>query len=410
MGNIEDQYLTDIYRHLEGKGFPQFSELIEKKRVELGITDYQMSKILGITKNTFYRTLKRISEGDIESLDYFTIVKISQLFNIDVAELTKIYVGSLKSEHIGEIEKARKAYYILNNFDLKGLKDQGFIESVSDFDSIENRIVSFFHLNTIFDYSHEVGHVLFSKHQKSDDKMREFWVRSSIFQFEKLENPNEYDRDTLLTLVQSIRPYTRYEEKGLVTVIKALYKAGVTVIVQPSVLKAKVRGATFVVNGKPCIAITDFNDNYATLWFALMHELFHVLFDFNHLKAFKYHLTEDGADDNLLMKEADADRFAREMLFPQEYMNYIKHLINAPMAVSQYAQDKRVHPSIIYSFFCYQKKQEEGKNLYGVFQKYFGKTEKAVKAVKSNPFDKESIFQEIENIKQRLLASVDNNN
>lgn len=409
MGNKEDKRLADIYKQLECRSLPQFSELVESKTAELGITDYQMSKILGITKNTFYRTLKRISEGDIQSLDYFTIVKISQLFNIDVTELTNIYVGSLSAEHIGEIERARKAYYILNTFDLKGLKDQGFIESTTDLDSVERRIVSFFHLNTIFDYSYEVGQVMFSKLQKSNDKMRDFWVRSSIFQFEKINNPNEYDRESLMTLVQNIRPYTRYEEKGLITVIKALYNAGVTVIVQPSVVKAKVRGATFVVNGKPCIAITDFNDNYATLWFALMHEIFHVLFDFNHLRSLKYHVTEDGADDNLLMKEADADWFAREILFPQEYMNYIKHLINAPLAVSQYAHDKRVHPSIIYSFFCFQKKQNEGKNLYGVFQKYFGKADIAIKMVKSNPFDKESIFQEIENIKQHLLASVENN-
>lgn len=408
MGNTDNKYLADIYKLLEGDVLPQFSELIESKTTELGITDYQMSKILGITKNTFYRILKRISDGDIESLDYFTIVKISQLFNIDVSELTRIYVGSLKPEHIGEIEKARKAYYILNTFDLKGLKEQGFIDTISDFDSIERRITSFFHLDTIFDYSYEVGQVLFSKHQQSDDKMREFWLRSSIFQFEKIENPNEYDRDTLLSLVQNIRPYTRYEEMGLITVVKALHKAGVTVIVQPSVQKAKVRGATFVVNGKPCIAITDFNDNYATLWFALMHELFHVLFDFNHLKSLKYHLTEDGAGDNFLMKEADADWFAREMLFPQEYMSYIKHLINAPLAVAKYAEEKKVHPAIIYSFFCYQQNKENGKNLYGVFQKHFGKTEKAVKAIKSNPFDKESIFQEIELIKQRLTSTSEN--
>ena len=401
--NMQTSPIPDIYDLIQGKEHPLFAELVEQKKAELGITDHQMSKILGMTKSGFYRLLKRISEGDVDSMDYFLIVKISQLFNIDITELTKIYVGSLKPEHIGEIEQARKAYYIINTFDLKGLKDQNFISSISDFNAIENRITTFFCLKSIFDYSHEVGHVLFSKHQSSNEKMREFWVRSALFQFEKIGNPNEYNRDVLQTLVQNIRPYTRYEEKGLLTVIRALYGAGVTVIVQPSPIRAKVRGATFVVQGKPCIAITDFNDNYATLWFALMHELCHVLYDLKQLKTLRYHLTEDNVQDLDLLREDDADWFAREMLFPQEFMNYIKHLINSPAVVAKYAEEKRVHPGIIYSFFCYQKSREN-KNLYGLFQQHFGKTDKALKAIKSNPFDKDTIYQEIETIKQRLTT------
>lgn len=393
--------IPDIYELIEGKEYPRFSELVEQKKDELGITDYQMSKLLGMTKSAFYRMIKKISEGDVNSLDYFVIVKISQLFNVDISELTKVYIGSLKPEHIGEIEKSRKAFYIIKTFDLKGLRDQGFISSISDFDLFEKRVTSFFNLNSIFDYSHDVGNIMFSKHNNSNDKMRNFWVRSALFQFEKIKNPNEYDRNTLITLVQNIRPYTRYEEKGLLTVIKALYNVGVTVIVQPSPPKAKVRGASFVVKNKPCISITDFNDNYATLWFALMHEICHILYDFNQLKSLRYHITEDNSEELDLFREEDADWFAREMLFPQEYMNYIKHLINSPEIVAKYAEEKRVHPGIIYSFFCYQKLREK-KNLYGLFQKYFGKTDETLKLIKSNPWDKESIYQEIETIKQRL--------
>ena len=43
--------------------------------------------------------------------------------------------------------------------------------------------------------------------------------------------------------------------------------------------KTQIKGATFVINNKPCIVITDFNKNYGTIWFSLIHELHHVLFD-----------------------------------------------------------------------------------------------------------------------------------
>ncbi|WAC11434.1 ImmA/IrrE family metallo-endopeptidase [Dyadobacter pollutisoli] len=396
--------ISDLFEQVGSGPSVSFSEMVEQKKLELGITDFQMSKILGIPKNTFYRMTKRISEGDVESLDYFSIIKISQLFNLDVQDLTKTYVGSLNSEHIGQIEDARKANYILRTFDVKGLKDLNFISSTTDFQHIENRIKSFFHLDSIFDYSHEVGRVLFSKLHNSNDKMRELWVRSAFFQFEKIENTNEFNREVLLSLVKNIRPYTRYEEKGFLTVIRALFGVGITVIVQPSPPKAKVRGGTFVVNGRPCIAITDYNNNYATLWFALMHELFHVLNDLDQLKVLKYALTEDGAADLFLLQEEDADWFAREMLFPREFMNYIKHLINSPTSVAKYAEEKRVHPAIIYSFFCYEANKEMGKNLYGLYQQYFGKTDTALRSLKTNPFGKESIFEEISLIKKRLTV------
>lgn len=47
--------------------------------------------------------------------------------------------------------------------------------------------------------------------------MREIWAREAIFQFQKMDNPNEYYKAKLLSIIPKIRPYTRYEEKGLLT-------------------------------------------------------------------------------------------------------------------------------------------------------------------------------------------------
>ena len=100
------------------------------------------------------------------------------------------------------------------------------------------------------------------------DKMREFWITSAVEQFRGINNPNEYSKNKLMALIPKIRPYTEFEEKGFITVIQALFKAGVTVIVQPYLTKTSVRGGSFVIDDKPCIIITDLGKNYATLWFA----------------------------------------------------------------------------------------------------------------------------------------------
>lgn len=395
--------INDIYKFLEHSETQSLFDLISKKREEMSLSNLQMSKILDIDKSTFDRLLKKIEDGDSSSIDFFTILKICNLFGIDIQEISEIYASSLKPESIGELEQARKANYIINQFDLKGLKDAGFIESITDFRQIEKRIVDFFRLDSIFQFNSEIGMALFSRTKaNSQDKMREFWVRSAFYQFEKINNSNDYDRETLLAIVPKIRPYTRFEEKGFLTVLQALYNAGVTVIVQSYLSKTQVRGATLAAKNKPCIVITDFNKSYATLWFALLHELYHVLYDFEELKTWKYHLT--GENDIYLLREDDADYFAREMLLPKEKLDFVKHLINSPALVAEYAEKNKVHPSIIYSFYCYEEKKQNGKDFYGLYQKYFGKPDKTLQVVKTHPWDKESIYQEIEIVKKRLVT------
>lgn len=395
--------LNDIYKILERDEGESLFDVISKKRDQMGLSNLQMSKILGIDKSTFDRLLKKIEDGDNSNIDFFSILKICNLFGIDIKQISEIYASSLSSSSIGELEQARKANYIINQFDLKGLKDVGFINSISDFREIERRIISFFKLESIFQFNIEIGAVLFSRTKAtSHDKMREFWVRSAFYQFEKINNPNDYDRDILLSIIPKVRLYTRFEEKGFLTVLQALYNAGVTVIVQSYLSKTQVRGGTFSINQKPCIVITDFNKNYATIWFALLHELYHVLYDFEELKTWKYHLT--GESDIYLLREDDADYFACEMLLPKEKLNFIKHVINSPILVAEYAEKNKIHPSIIYSFYCYEEKKNNGKDYYGLYQKFFGKPDKLLFTIKTHPWDKENIYHEIQNIKQKFTT------
>ena len=398
-----DSNINDIYKFLEHSETQSLFDLISKKREEMSLSNLQMSKILDIDKSTFDRLLKKIEDGDSSSIDFFTILKICNLFGIEIQEISEIYASSLKPESIGELEQARKANYIINQFDLKGLKDAGFIESITDFKKLEKRIVDFFRLDSIFQFNSEIGMALFSRTKaNSHDKMREFWVRSAFYQFEKINNSNDYNRDALLAIIPKIRPYTRFEEKGFLTVLQALYNIGVTVIVQSYLSKTQVRGATLVAKNKPCIVITDLNKSYATLWFALLHELYHVLYDFEELKIWKYYLT--GENDIYLLREDDADYFAREMLLPKEKLDFVKHIINSPALVAEYAENNKVHPSIIYSFYCYEEKKQNGKDVYGLYQKYFGKPDKIFQVVRTYPWKKESIYQEIETVKKSLIT------
>ena len=400
-----DDAMQEIYKLLQSSDSKNLAQLVSEKKEQMGISELQMSKILGIDKSTFSRLIKKLQEGNIDNIDFYSILKICQLMGISVEEMSQIYVASLNSENIKELERARKAHYIIQNFDIKGLKDADFIENITDFDKIEQRIVSFFRLDSIFQYNSEIGAVAFSRTKNiSHDKMREFWVRSAIFQFEKLDNPNDYKREELLSLIPNIGPYTRFEEKGFWTVIQALYNIGITVIVQSYLSKTQVRGGTFSIKNKPCIVITDYNKRYYSVWQALMHELYHVLYDFEQLKSLKYHLTGEAQSDLYLFKEDYADYFGWEMLFQEEKLDFIKHMMKSDSYVYDYAEKNKIHPSIIYGFYCFQEKTKNNKDFYGLYQHHFGKTDKAFSLVKSSPWSKETndIFEGIEKIKKVL--------
>ena len=380
----KDRQLQEIYSLLGINDQKNIKQLIEEKKEELKITsDRQLSKVLGINKDTYLR----IVNGESKKVDLISIIKISSFLELELEETIQVYVSTLKAESITEIERTRKANFILKNFDIELLNKIGFIRTKTDFEAIEERILSFFKIKHLFDYEDAVAYPLFSKMKRSsEERMNILWIKAAYLQFEELNNPNEYNSQELKKAVTKIRPYTRLEEKGLATVIKALYMLGVTVVIQKYVSKTSVKGASFVVDGKPCIILTDIYGRYDLLWFTLLHELCHIIFDFEELETQSYHLS--GAAELLDLNEERANRFAREILFPSERMNFIAPNIHNPFLVSQYAEQNNIHTSIIYGFYLYDHPEERNK-LYKKFNRYLIKSDRAVEMLRINIWDSE---------------------
>ena len=283
----EQSLLDEFYKMLtpvdvwEGKA-DSIKTIFEARLAQHGITQNQAEKLLNMQK----RSLEGILDGSAKRVDVVNLLKLGQFLGLKTDHLFKLFLSDLPADMIGEIEDAKKKAYILSNFDIKNLAKANFLESKTDFDEIEKRVVKFFGLNSIFDYSVAQTIPAFSKTRKSESTlMREFWVRSAYTHFESLKSPAVYDRKKLVELISKIRPYTMNVASGLRTVAQALYNIGVTVIYQPSLPTTQVRGATFIIDGKPCIALTDLNKRYSTLWFALLHELHHVLYDFDEIQS-----------------------------------------------------------------------------------------------------------------------------
>lgn len=393
MDNEPASILPEIYSMLVSSQTPDIIELLINKIKQLEISERSLCDILRMDR----ATLRRLLDRETKKIDIVSFIKISQFLGFDLNELAKIYLNKLNSDIIGDIEYTKKSTFILNNFDIKKLLKSKFFKS-NDLFEIEDRIKKFFELNSIFEFNSLLKSTCFSKiNRKSSNLTLQFWVATAASQLKYINNPNPFDRDRLSKIASRLRGLTISEERGFFTAVKALYEIGVTVIFQSYLSGTAVRGATFVINNKPCIVLTDINKRYDSIWFALAHEIYHVLKDFDRIKDSGYHLT--GEEDIFYeqITEDLADSFARELLLPKKYLNILRDYIDVPGIVQDQANKWGVHPSIIYGHYL---KDKNDKNEYKKLNKFLISPEKAIKGFVTHPWEYETIKQAAEEVKK----------
>ena len=361
MADNELNYVNSILSKAMGS---PLRNKFEERISELGITKNQAVENLEIST----RALDSILDGTIKQVDFISLLKIGQLLEIKFEEVSSLFAKAIASKHKVDLDKSQIRSYIINNFDLPVLKAAGIIDSIRDFEHIEQRLCRIFDVNSILDIDLDETGAAFSSGTRLPKNLnsRRYFISQSKYIFKLIGNPNTYSKEALVEYFPSIRWHSMDLENGLIKVIQSLYKVGVTVVFRPKIPKLNMRGATFAVDDKPCIVLTDFRGYYPTLWFALLHELFHVLFDWDDIQKKKYHLSIEGADPYTTeSKENEANAFAREYMFSNENMEIASGKINERLFIREIAIDNQVHPSVIYANYAYDHSTDD--------EKYFAK-------------------------------------
>jgi len=372
--------------------------LLIKQLESTGLSRTQFEKLVKIER----KSLEPILNSTSKQTDVIKLLKIGEFLGLSVEQLLILFLKDRPTQEIGELQASLELSFIHKYFDLKTLTSINFIQKGDDVQVIKNRIQEFFGVESIYEYERELNDALYSRTKRSfNDKMKDFWIKSSYKYFELIDNPNDFDRDALVELIPKIKPYTANVNEGLLTVFRALYFVGVTVVFQPSLPKTQIRGATFIVNGKPCIVITDLFKNYATIWIALIHELHHVLYDLETIAKTQYHLS--GEPDLFLMQEDKANSFAREYLFSEDKLRSVEPFIHNKIIIQKKAKKFNVHPCIIYAMFQHWK-NEQGENYWPAFKKEFPNYENATQQLNYSNWSAQSIRETAEQIKSILTV------
>ncbi|MBB2145752.1 hypothetical protein GM921_09660 [Pedobacter sp. LMG 31464] len=385
-----DRLLNRIFTEDSKVNYYPLQELFEQRLEYLNITKHHAQNILDID----HKTLSSILSGDAKKVDFVTILKLSDFLEISVEEIINKYFKLVHDIHHESITAAKKRSFIVNNFNLTSLKKIGFINSINDFEHIEKAIVTFFGYESVFDHNKHRVTAAFSSGKRSTNKENlSFWYAAACQSLDKTPNPYQYDREGLIEYFPQIRWHSMNVERGLLLVAQALFKFGVTLIVVPKfTTDLHLRGATMKYRDKPCIVLTKYTAFYGSMWFALLHELFHVLYDWEEIRNEKYHIT--GETESIHISEPEADNFARQYLFADQKMDVVKSHISDAKFVKAYAEQNHVHPSIIYTFYCWDTAKDSD---YARFNKFMPNFDLVLERFNTSEFSKFSPVPKISN-------------
>ena len=364
----EDALLNAVYGMLRQEQGPTLASFLAERCEKRGVSSRMLAEALEVTPASAQRYLN----GEVDGISWSTQAAMAGFLLVSPEDVYRLSAAGAPASESRRIEKARRFGLLTDLFDLKRLRDAGFIESKVDLEAAERRILDFFGVNSLSEYAQmadaEPAFSLPTRAAKAGqsrarlseaDRMRRFWVNLVHAQFQRYDNPYPYDRERLKQVVAKLRVATADVEKGFIAYRKALYECGVTVIVQAYIAGSGIKGATFVVQDKPCIVLTNYKDKYDLLWFTLAHELCHAVNDYDIIRGQGYHLS---GENELFMDEAlerTADAFARQLLLPDAAYRQAARVIDMPPVVRELAQAYGVHPSIIYGRFLFENKDKK---------------------------------------------------
>lgn len=374
---------------------------------ETGITKTKVAELLGLKS---YKNVTDILDGK-EEITLKCAIGIANLIGISQEKLLDSANKEIKAL---DIDGIKYASFLYSNFDCKVLKNLKLFGSNDTDEQMCKRLTEYFGYHSIFEYKVPISpkSALFSKRkvsaqEKRDQLMMNFWLTTAQRSFVEMNNPNEYDRELLKDFVlKRIKQYTSDVNSGFSIAIYVLYQLGVSVLVQDYITGTHAYGVSLIVNGKPCIVLTALGGHYYKLWITLLHELYHILNDWNYLQQIGC-MISDESQGELFVSESDADRFACNCLMPQSLYGKLELIIDSKTKVNQLAQKLGIHPTIVYGIYLEQiqdkikKKKGFEKHVYlkNILQT---KETKCLKNITYNPIEEGDIRTAVKRVKKAL--------
>ncbi|MBC1228418.1 helix-turn-helix domain-containing protein [Listeria booriae] len=157
-----------------------------------------------------------------------------------------------------------------------------------------------------------------------------------------------YDKELLLSKLKILKSIANNPniDNSINSARKLLNSCGINLVHCDAITNSKVRGALTSYKNKPAIYLSYRFQTHDHIWFALMHEIGHLIL---HYESQQTILTyEVGMDNPLTIKESDANKFSRNFFISDEtYADFISLQNFSEKSIIDLAYSQRIQPGIL---------------------------------------------------------------
>lgn len=159
----------------------------------------------------------------------------------------------------------------------------------------------------------------------------------------------KYDKKDLLASLDKLKLITLNHDykKSIQSARKFLNQLGIYLVLQEALPNSKVRGALTTYRKNPAIFLSDRFKTHDHIWFALLHEIGHLI----HHYPFKEAVVTMEADQESVDRseeEKKANQFARDFFINQtDYENFTSLNNFNKATIEQFANSQKVLPGIV---------------------------------------------------------------
>lgn len=189
------------------------------------------------------------------------------------------------------------------------------------------------------------------------------WLRLAQMVVEASDPLPAYDPRNLRAALSDLRGMSANYSAEPEAFLERLRSLGVHVVLQEEIKGCRAYGATFWSNGHPVIVLSVRGKTDGALWFALFHELAHVLLhpDSTHIER----RGESSLDASLQAEEEAANAFAETELIPLECRSEL-YKLRSKLEVIDFASQQGVSPGVVMQHLHHFEKwhHSHGRSLY----------------------------------------------
>ena len=297
----------------------------------LGISKKHMNEILSGKTN--------ISEELMLGISLITDIDVNLIFYVETKKRIYDYLNNrFKNEK--NINDYLKKFYLeeMREKDWIKLKDRNsYVQNaidlldylgISSFDNIDNYVDK---------------RILYKKKDDANLNKVYLWIRRCDSLVIK-QSVSEYNSDNLLSLLEELK-VLRKEEYNEEKLVKLFNKYGIYLVIEDALKGTKIRGCTLVKDKNPCIYLTRYFRDKASLYFTLYHEIGHVKSDYNKAKS-KIIINEEEESEKKM------DDFSLNEMIP---LNIWKQIINNLDNAEEICNENSIPLCFLYSRLAYEK-------------------------------------------------------